>query len=234
MFGGLPTPTETEAPENGLNAVSSDFQHVDTPESDDNIHNLPLTSSQSGHITLSSSTYYNSATGGAPVGSPLLYYEPPSTNHHWISPGLNNSPTLEPHTFGNSTIMAMRYNTPTTPTSPLTRKRLPPYASTYGDFGSASGWSNVSSPTFDATGGSHGNAAMAPLAWNPRRQFSSVLNSYCSMTSKSLFFNSLLTIANHITTSSSNIDCSAATEKRQFSGCFTSASYFSMISISSS
>ena len=52
MFGGLPTPTETEAPENGLNAVSSDFQHVDTPESDDNIHNLPLTSSQSGHITL--------------------------------------------------------------------------------------------------------------------------------------------------------------------------------------
>ena len=68
--------------------------------------------------------------------------------------GLNNSPTLEPHAFGNSTIMAMRYNTPTTPTSPLTRTRLPPYASTYGDFGSASGWSNVSSPTFDATGSS--------------------------------------------------------------------------------
>ena len=41
-----------------------------------------------------------------------------------------------------------------------------------------------------ATGGSHGNAAMAPLAWNPRRQFSSVLNSYCSMTSKSIFTSS--------------------------------------------
>ena len=71
MFGGLPTPTETEAPENPLNGGSCppssvvsahDFsQHVDRPpgavagisgETDDNLQNLPLTTSQSGHISL--------------------------------------------------------------------------------------------------------------------------------------------------------------------------------------
>lgn len=70
--------------------------------------------------------------------------------------GLNTSPTLESHAFGNSALMAMRYNTPATPTSPLTtRTRLPPYSATYGDFGSASGWSNVTSPSFDGPSGNY-------------------------------------------------------------------------------
>ena len=104
------------------------------------------------------------------MGSPLLYYDGSSNNHHWMASGsfvaqsartdrfnghfnesgLNNGTAVESsHSFTN----LMRYNTPATPTSPFGRTRLPPYAATYGDLGSASagGWSNVS-PPFDSTG----------------------------------------------------------------------------------
>lgn len=57
MFGGLPTPTETDAPENVLTGgpatSANDYQHPNcegSPSHDD--HNGHLTTSQSAHITL--------------------------------------------------------------------------------------------------------------------------------------------------------------------------------------
>lgn len=54
MFGGLPTPTDTEAPETLLTAVPpsavSDYAHQDCDGSP--THEDHLTSSQSAHVTL--------------------------------------------------------------------------------------------------------------------------------------------------------------------------------------
>lgn len=54
MFGGLPTPTETDAPDNvlttGTSTAASDYQHPDCDGSPS--HDGHLTTSQSAHITL--------------------------------------------------------------------------------------------------------------------------------------------------------------------------------------
>lgn len=55
MFGGLPTPTETEAPDNVLTTATNEYhQHPDCDGSPihHEDHNGHLTTSQSAHITL--------------------------------------------------------------------------------------------------------------------------------------------------------------------------------------
>ena len=64
MFAGVATAADADGADAALNGTATatgagstagDFQHVDSPlvnDCDDNLHNLPLVTSQSGHVTL--------------------------------------------------------------------------------------------------------------------------------------------------------------------------------------